>query len=509
MLGHLKIFVEIRLHLCFLWERFCLLISSVSSYLVPIANDRLAATRIVQICRGENAKQVLQAQWSKDAKKGFILRLPFRNIHVLPSHYLSDYGWKSDDNISSNIDLRERILGRWTLLGSLTPMEPGDRTHSAVSFIKDSMTGNMTAWTGPVHDQLHQAVNTHIGDCPHWQESSAYQLGVSLNLQIYERVFVGLDLCKDDKWNAACEGYSKSAINTAAILMKYAWWQRPLIAPFVTEYRELKRHVATMQGQLDPILRARLVRQAPKSSSEANDFIDWWIEKSPETKRRDSYALTLALIQLNIAGIRSTGMVVMQALFDLAGRAGYTEPLLAELDEVISEHGTALLPPRAVAKLVKLDSFLKESQRHVAQNLLSIYRKVMSPLRLKDGDILPSGSYVAVQSIDPDAHPGSMTRDFDGFRWSRLRADPGNEQKFTAAASGIDSLEFGYGLHACPGRFFAMYTVKVTIAAILRKYELRLPRGECTPSAQYNSLLVLIPPKSQKVEFRSRQRSNR
>lgn len=40
-----------------------------------------------------------------------------------------------------------------------------------------------------------------------------------------------------------------------------------------------------------------------------DDFIQWWVENVRE-KREDTYALTAAIIQLNIAGIQSTGMVV-------------------------------------------------------------------------------------------------------------------------------------------------------------------------------------------------------
>ncbi|KAL9596067.1 MAG: hypothetical protein Q9219_006053 [cf. Caloplaca sp. 3 TL-2023] len=475
MPAHITISAKVLSYLCFVWERCRFYSLSVAFYLTDPTENSTAATRVIRIQDGDDAKRVLQAQWNKDREERFILRLPFRDIHILPNHYLSDYGWKTDDYISSNIDLRERVLGRWTLLGSLTPMQPGDRTHSAVAFIKDSMTGNMSAWTAPVHHELNYAINAHMGNCPNWQAFSAYELGISLNLQVYERVFVGLDLCKHDDWSTACKEYSNSAISTAAKLMEFAWWQRPLIAPFVAEYKDLKSHIAKMQALLDPILRTKLSQWAPKSSPEAKDFIDWWIEKSPEAKREDSYALTVAMIQLNIAGIRSTTMVLMQALFDLATRVEYTDPILAELD-----------------------------QRHVAQNLLSIYRKVMSPLRLKDGSLLPTGSYVAVQSIDSEARPGHTTREFDGFKWARLRAKPGDEHKSTAVASGMDSLEFGYGVHVCPGRFFANYTVKATLAAILRRYELRLPPGKGIPKAHYNSLLVLIPPTSQEVEFRAR-----
>ena len=60
----------------------------------------------------------------------------------------------------------------------------------------------------------------------------------------------------------------------------------------------------------------------------------------------------------------------MQALFDLAGRPEYVAPLREELEQVINEEGGAReLSPRSLAKLVKMDSFLKESQRHISQNL--------------------------------------------------------------------------------------------------------------------------------------------
>ena len=125
--------------------------------------------------------------------------------------------------------------------------------------------------------------------------------------------------------------------------------------------------------------------ELPKSDA-PNDFIQWWVENAKD-KQSDSYALTAALIQLNIAGIQSTGMVVchhnspskqseiiltiqvMQALFDLAGRPEYIKPLRKELETIIAEEGTENLSPQALGKLIKMDSFLKESQRHVAQNI--------------------------------------------------------------------------------------------------------------------------------------------
>ncbi len=476
------------------------------TYLLFVSSLIAPSTKTIDLRNETDVQSVLHAQWSRDKEEKFIIQLPFRKIHVLPPRFLRDYGWKSDQAISSNMDLRERILGRWTLLGSMTPMEPGDRTHSAIAFIKDSMTANMPAYLDMVHDEIDASLDDYPGRCAGWHGHSAYDFAIHLNLKIFERVFVGLDLCRNHEWNVACRGYSVSAIRTASVLMSYPSWQRPLVAPFLPEYQHLKGHIQSLQAHLEPLLEARLAAQSyeQETPTEPKDFIQWWITKAPVDKRSDSYALTVALIQLNIAGIQSTGMVLMQALFDLADRTEYIGPLLDELKQTTGANGNEHLPPQAIARLVKLDSFLKESQRHVAQNLLSIYRKVMAPLELMDGSVLPTGSYVAVQSVDPEADPASVSRDFDAFRWAKLREKPGNAQKFTTLASGQESLEFGYGLHACPGRFFAMNAVKASLAAILRKYELRLPPGEHMPRPRYNSLLVLVPPIDQRVEFRDR-----
>lgn len=59
-----------------------------------------------------------------------MLQLPFRQMFVLPNHYVNDYAWKPEHEVcewsilihnfafanyhpsASNIDLRERLLGR-------------------------------------------------------------------------------------------------------------------------------------------------------------------------------------------------------------------------------------------------------------------------------------------------------------------------------------------------------------------------------------------------------------
>jgi cytochrome P450 len=57
---------------------------------------------------------------------------------------------------------------------------------------------------------------------------------------------------------------------------------------------------------------------------------------------------------------------------------------------------------------------------------------------------------------------------------------------FTSTAA--DSLYFGHGKHACPGRFFAATELRLLLAHLVTHYDLRLPdaaAGRGSAAAQY------------------------
>lgn len=70
-------------------------------------------------------------------------------------------------------------------------------------------------------------------------------------------------------------------------------------------------------------------------------------------------------------------------------------------------------------------------------------------------------------------------------------------------------MTFGHGPHACPGRFFAMYEVKVVLVELLRNYDIRLVGGvdmSIDPRTQSFSTrrLLLTPMSDVQVEIRKR-----
>jgi cytochrome P450 len=138
---------------------------------------------------------------------------------------------------------------------------------------------------------------------------------------------------------------------------------------------------------------------------------------------------------------------------------------------------------------------------------VNIPRIVTNPngLRCSTGHVLPHGTRMTIHAHainqNPEIYPNPT--EFQPFRFSDLRKTPGNEHKYQHATTGIDNINFGHGLWACPGRFFASVEIKVVLSYILRHYDVKLKPGEPKPKQQHFGLAILPDPEAE-VLFRAR-----
>lgn len=94
---------------------------------------------------------------------------------------------------------------------------------------------------------------------------------------------------------------------------------------------------------------------------------------------------------------------------------------------------------------------------------------------------------------------------FDGFRFSRLREQrPDMDGRAQYVASNPASLGFGYGRHACPGRFFASQEIKAIMAYLLQNYDMRFSQGQCRPES-LRAETQFLPNPVATVEFKRRR----
>lgn len=97
---------------------------------------------------------------------------------------------------------------------------------------------------------------------------------------------------------------------------------------------------------------------------------------------------------------------------------------------------------------------------------------------LSDETVIPKGSLVVVsmqnmwnESKYPSPH------EFQSDRFLKRRQTPGQENAAELTSATVDHMGFGFGRHACPGRFYAAALIKLTLCHILIKYDMRLVGG--------------------------------
>lgn len=130
-------------------------------------------------------------------------------------------------------------------------------------------------------------------------------------------------------------------------------------------------------------------------------------------------------------------------------------------------------------------------------------RETTAPFRPSCGPLIPKGTLIAFSNnrFNMATRTKAEADHFDGFRFERERAS--GDSKHQLLTPSPDSLTWGYGLHACPGRSFAAAEIKVIVIHLLTHFELRLKGGkERPPNMSFD--FQIMPDMSAEIEFTPR-----
>ncbi|MCJ1247522.1 hypothetical protein MMC30_004736 [Trapelia coarctata] len=359
--------------------------------------------------------------------------------------------------------------------------------------------------------EVKHAVETCIGKCEgKWTPVRVRHAMSRVASLMSGRAFVGLPLSRDPDWVEATTSYTQDVSRAYIYLRALPWFIKPFLAPFSAQVKSLLRHRQINVEKLAPLLAAKQHRAGNKQvefkphNPPGGEMLDWFISRY--SKPPTAHQLARDQLLATFASIYNLSNALSYIVFDLAAYPEHIEELRQELKEVVGDNG--VIDKITLPKLRKFDSFVRESQRLSPPSIANIPRYVTSPsgFRTSTGHLIPQGYTVMIRAepINRDANLWPDPEKFDGFRFSKLRDRPSNEMKYQHSSTGTDNINFGHGIWACPGRFFASAEIKVVMAYLITQYDIKLVPGKGKPG-NFHYGFAILPDTEADILFKRRE----
>jgi cytochrome P450 len=366
--------------------------------------------------------------------------------------------------------------------------------------IKNELTPKLNLLMPAMQAEIAYAFEQGVGACKEWTPIVPLDSVMRIIALVSGRIFVGPELNRNDEYVSTLVGFAVRNMMVTTSMRKYPAWLRPLAEHWDANVKKVNESIEVMGRLIEPLVEAR-----HGSGKEHNDMLAWAMACCPPDRSTDLRWQAMYMLQIGTASIHVTSTTVTHLWFDLAARPQYLAELRAEIEEVAASEPEGKLGKTSLPRLKKLDSFMKESMRLNPFSVTGFSRKVMTDLTMADGTVFPAGITITAPvsriSMDPDIYDDPET--FDGLRFCKLRERPGNETKYQYVATNKETLNWGHGNHACPGRFFANNEIKFIMSHLILHYDIKLPDGEGRPQNIWTEGAIM-PDASKAVLFKAR-----
>ncbi|EAW13530.1 cytochrome P450 [Aspergillus clavatus NRRL 1] len=354
--------------------------------------------------------------------------------------------------------------------------------------IKNDLNKSMSRVFPELCDEVDAVFPLEFPEFKGWTPIQVYPKMLRLVSRINGKIFVGPSLYDNEEWITISCNYTKNLFLSSAKLRFFHPWLRPMAQFFIPELRAVWKCNERAQALLTPVLHQRQAQEASASKGgggeykKPNDSIEWLRDLVPGPDKNDPLFHAISQLGIGAVSVNTTCQLLTNSLFNLAAYPEYLPMLREEIESVWAannQHWTLA----SMGQLKRLDSFIKETLRFNGHLTATFQRVALRPITLSDGTTIPPGTYTFAPTnavnFDSEVYPDPEA--FDGLRFYKLRqASSANESKYQLTSITKTELQFGSGRHACPGRWFASHEIKLVLAAVIRRFDLRL-KGEERP----------------------------
>ncbi|KAL7928083.1 cytochrome P450 [Trichoderma chlorosporum] len=447
---------------------------------VPVLNldkDRNYAAATDQYIH--NFKSILEKGWLEFRHDVYQIWGVDGFVVIVPPEFVEELNAKGTAVVDLHTASQTRIVGDYEWLRIAD--------HLLFHSVQNDVTRHIGELIPGLREEIDYACTTYLpSEMTELKPVPVWTCMLKIIALAVSRMTVGPELSRDEAWLAIMIGFLDDLFAGGWALKAWPRPLRPIAARgLVPGIRDVWKQQAKARKMLVPIIKQRreaesAARAAGKEWDRPNDLLQWLTDNAANAKppKSDEFVAELCLVS-GFGSLHASGTTLTNAVLDLAAMPEYQKILLEEYkasgteDELFTDRGL-----KSLNALTKLDSFLKESQRMNPTTLTAFSRQVVKPVSLSNGLRLPKGTHILIPSAmvswDPTVYPSPQ--EFDGLRYYKKRKEAvgitTNRNQFTSYSA--QQLHFGFGRQACPGRFFASATIKLTILHLIEHYDFQV-----------------------------------
>ncbi|KUJ21569.1 cytochrome P450 [Mollisia scopiformis] len=447
--------------------------------------------------KSNDIHEALKEGTKKYPTKAFAIRTS-PPLVILPISMIDEVKSLPESKVSAARELFRRAAGHYSKMGT--------NSVAAIKALRNDLTRKTTTIPTLIEETDFAFSNT-LEKYDEWTPVRVFPNINRVVSMVSGRMFLGKQLSRQEEWISISTQWSSDVFALLRRTQRYPSWLRPYITPYLSQTKKVLEQRRRAKKFLGPSFEEQLSAKREGLPSPGEESLATWMMKYLTPRHMQVESLVRHQLGISWASVHTSTLALTQIIYDLAARPEYLQPLRDELEGLMRGCDRELTHAD-LNKLMKMESFMKESLRINPSTVVSPLRLTVEPVTLSTGQTIPAGipfgfySYSINQSKALYHSPGPEV--FDGFRFFNMRQKEGEEHKHQFGATGpSESFDFGHGIHACPGRFFACTEIKLLLAYILRNYDLKLRDGEARPPNTLDEIWF-IADQTAEVLFRSR-----
>ncbi|KAI0046794.1 cytochrome P450 [Auriscalpium vulgare] len=416
-------------------------------------------------------------------------------VYATSPQLVEDIRRAPDDILSANQAVRSTMQTDYTM-----GMEALDDPYH-ITVIKTQLTRNLGKVFSAMREELVAAFDEAIPAISEdWLAAPMHTTLQNIVCRVSNRIFVGAPKCRDKDYHRINIDYTAVTVETAMFLNRFPSFLKPVIGPLVSQ---LETCTSRQVKHLEPIIEERqrmMAEEGDEWENKPKDVLQWLMDAAIG-EEQSPRSLSRRILLVNFAAIHTSALTFTHVMYHLAANPEYQAPLREEVETIIAEEGWT---KAAMSRMWRVDSFIRESQRVNGMGEASMMRLALRPFTFSNGMTVPPGTMVcasaAATHVDEMIYPRGDV--FDGFRFADMRSADAEATKHQMVTTNPEYLTFGYGKHACPGRFFAANELKAMLSHVVMTYDVKFEEGKGMPANIFLSGGVL--PAPAQVLFRRR-----